>query len=60
MAGLQFQLDVFTGPLDVLLYLISKHKLNINDIEITKLLEHYLLYIEEAKRQDLELAGEFL
>ena len=60
MAGLQFQLDVFTGPLDVLLYLISKHKLNINDIEITKLLEQYLLYIEEAKRQDLELAGEFL
>lgn len=60
MAVLEFKLDVFTGPLDLLLHLISKHKLNINDIEITKLLEQYLLYIEEAKRQDLELAGEFL
>ncbi len=60
MAVLEFKLDVFTGPLDVLLYLISKHKLNINDIEISELLEQYLLYIEEAKRQDLELAGEFL
>ena len=60
MPALEFKLDVFTGPLDLLLHLISKHKLNINDIEITKLLEQYLLYIEEAKRQDLELAGEFL
>lgn len=60
MAALEFKLDVFTGPLDVLLYLISKHQLNINDIEISQLLEQYLLYIEEAKRQDLELAGEFL
>nr|MDE5564608.1 segregation/condensation protein A [Oscillospiraceae bacterium] len=60
MAGIEFKLDVFTGPLDLLLHLISKHQLNINDIEITKLLEQYLLYMEEAKRQDLELAGEFL
>lgn len=60
MTALEFRLEVFTGPLDLMLHLISKHKLNINDIEITKLLEQYLLYIEEAKRQDLELAGEFL
>ena len=60
MAVLEFRLDVFTGPLDLLLHLIAKHKLNINDIEITKLLEQYLIYIEEAQRQDLELAGEFL
>ena len=57
---LEFQLDVFTGPLDLLLHLISKHELNINDIEISKLLEQYLLYIEAAREQDLELAGEFL
>ena len=60
MAALEFKLDVFTGPLDLLLHLITKHQLNINDIEISKLLEQYLLYIEEAKQQDLELAGEFL
>lgn len=60
MEAISFKLDVFEGPLDLLLHLISKHKLNINDIEISKLLEQYLLYIEQAKEQDLELAGEFL
>ncbi|MDE5648829.1 MAG: segregation/condensation protein A [Oscillospiraceae bacterium] len=60
MDNISFKLDVFEGPLDLLLHLISKHKLNINDIEISKLLEQYLLYIEHAKEQDLELAGEFL
>ncbi len=60
MAGLEFKLEVFEGPLDLLLHLISKHRLNINDIEITKLLEQYLLYMEQARQQDLELAGEFL
>ena len=54
MDNISFKLDVFEGPLDLLLHLISKHKLNINDIEISKLLEQYLLYIEQAKEQDLE------
>lgn len=60
MDNISFKLDVFEGPLDLLLHLISKHELNINDIEISKLLEQYMLYIEQAKEQDLELAGEFL
>ncbi|MGN0621813.1 MAG: segregation and condensation protein A [Porcipelethomonas sp.] len=60
MESISFKLDVFEGPLDLLLHLISKHKLNIYDIEISKLLEQYLLYIEQAKEQDLEIAGEFL
>ncbi len=60
MPEISFKLDVFEGPLDLLLHLITKHKLNINDIEISKLLEQYMLYIEQAKEQDLELAGEFL
>ena len=60
MNSISFKLDVFEGPLDLLLHLISKHKLNINDIEISKLLEQYLLYIRQAQEQDLELAGEFL
>ena len=60
MDTISFKLDVFEGPLDVLLNLITKHKLNIYDIEISKLLEQYLLFIEEAHKQDLELAGEFL
>lgn len=60
MEILNYKLDVFEGPLDVLLNLIAKHKLNICDIEISKLLEQYLLFIEEMHRQDLEVAGEFL
>lgn len=60
MSSLSFKLDVYEGPLDVLLSLISKHKLNICDIEISKLLEQYLLYIDQCHEQNLELAGEFL
>lgn len=60
MAAITYKLEVFEGPLDVLLGLITKHKLNIYDIEISKLLEQYLLFIEEAHMMNLELAGEFL
>ena len=60
METISFKLEVFEGPLDLLLSLISKHKLNICDIEISKLLEQYLLYMDQAREQDLELAGEFL
>ena len=60
METISFKLDVFEGPLDLMLNLISKHKLNIYDIEISKLLEQYLLYIEACHEQNLELAGEFL
>ena len=60
MASITYKLEVFEGPLDLLLSLISKHKLNICDIEISKLLEQYLIYIDKAHEQDLELAGEFL
>ncbi len=60
MEKITYKLEVFEGPLDVLLNLIAKHKLNIYDIEISKLLEQYLIFIEEAHMQNLELAGEFL
>ncbi len=60
MQNLSFHLPVFDGPLDLLLHLIAKHKLNIHDIEISVLLEQYLLYIQECAEQDYELAGEFL
>ena len=60
METISFKLEVFEGPLDLLLSLISKHKLDICDIEISKLLEQYLLYLDQAREHDLELAGEFL
>lgn len=60
MEKISFKLEVFEGPMDLLLSLITKHKLNIYDIEISSLLEQYLLYLEQARVHDLELAGEFL
>ncbi len=58
--SLSFKLEVFEGPLDLLLNLIIKHKLNIYDIEISKLCEQFLLYLEQMKQADIEIAGEFL
>lgn len=60
MVEIQYKLEVFEGPLDLLLYLVSKHKLNIHDIYISKLIEQYLEYIDKAAEQDMEVAGEFL
>lgn len=60
MSELQFHVGDFDGPLDLLLYLISKHKLNICDIEISALLTQYLDAIEQMQQSDLELASEFL
>ncbi|MGN1107085.1 MAG: segregation and condensation protein A [Huintestinicola sp.] len=58
--SISFKLEVFEGPLDLLLHLISKHKLNINDIPIMTLVEQYLDYISHMAEQDMEIAGEFL
>ena len=60
MQTISFKLEVFEGPMDLLLNLISKHKLNIYDIEISSLLEQYLAYLDQCREQDLELAGDFL
>ena len=54
MEKLSFKVQEFEGPLDLLLHLIAKHKLNIYDIEISALLEQYLAYIEQMQRQDME------
>ena len=60
MDKLTFKIEEFEGPLDLLLFLIQKHKLDIRDIQITQLLEQYLAYLEAAQRADLEVASEFL
>ena len=57
---LQFKIEVFEGPLELLLHLISKHKLNINDIPIAQLLEQYLDYLAQMQSMDLEITSEFL
>lgn len=60
MKSLNFKIEVFEGPLDLMLHLISKHKLNINDIPISQLLEQYLKYISGLKEANLEITSEFL
>ncbi|HAN44092.1 MAG TPA: serine protease [Ruminococcaceae bacterium] len=60
MEKLTFKLEAFEGPLDLILSLISKHKLNIYDIEISKLLEQYLSYINRMQSLNMEVAAEFL
>ena len=46
MQELKFKLEVYEGPLDLMLSLIAKHKLNIYDIEISLLLEQFMLYLD--------------
>ena len=50
----------FSGPLDVILLLLSKNKIEIRDIQISVFLEQYLAYLDEMKRMDLEIASEFI
>jgi segregation and condensation protein A len=57
---MDFRTETFTGPLDLLLKLISKHKLSVSDIEISVLVEQFLEYIDFTKEEDIELAGEFI
>ncbi len=60
MEQLTFVATDFEGPLDLLLFLISKHKLNIMDIEISSLLQQYMLYIEAREKEDLETDSSFI
>lgn len=60
MEVIQYKLDVFEGPLDLLLHLINKHKLNINDIPIFTLVEQYIEYVRQMQESDMEVASDFL
>ncbi len=54
------KLEIFEGPMDLLLHLIKKHELDIYDIPIAPITQQYLEYIELMKSLDMEIAGEFL
>ncbi len=60
MEQINYKIDVFEGPMDLLLHLISKHKININDIPIVELVNQYLDYVRQMREQDFEVAGDFL
>ena len=53
-------MEDFEGPLDVIFLLLSKNKIEIQDVSITAILEQYLAYLEEMKRMDMEIASEFI
>ena len=57
---LNVKLQVFEGPLDLLLHLIEKNKVNIYDIPIVEITAQYMEYIAEMKRRDLDVLSEFL
>lgn len=60
MASIDIKLNVFEGPLDLLLHLIEKNKVDIYDIPISEITEQYLVYIREMEEEDLDIMSDFL
>lgn len=60
LTELNVKLQVFEGPLDLLLHLLEKNKVNIYDIPIVEITNQYMAYIGEMRRQDLNIMSEFL
>ncbi len=58
--GYEIKLDIFQGPLDLLLYLIKKNEIDIYNIPIAVVTEQYLEYIDVMKSLNLDVAGEYL
>jgi segregation and condensation protein A len=58
--SISFKLEAFEGPLDLLLHLIDKNKVNIYDIPIVVITEQYLEYIRQMETKNLEIMSEFL
>lgn len=57
---INFHLEVFDGPLDLLLSLIAKNKVNIYDIPIADILQQYLAYLEQMQQFDMTVAADFV
>src|SRR5687768_16935477 len=60
MSEYKVQFEVFEGPLDLLLYLIKKEEVDIYEVNLTKIAEEFVKYLELMRELDLEVAGEFL
>ncbi len=60
MVDYRVNLDIFAGPLDLLLYLVRKEEVDIYDIPLAKITDQYLHYIEMLQTLDVDLAGDFL
>lgn len=57
---MKIRLDIFEGPLDLLIYLIKKDHLNVYDIPITQVVDQYLKFLEFMKLLDINIASEYL
>jgi segregation and condensation protein A len=60
LADYRVNLDIFAGPVDLLLYLVRKEEVDIYDIPIARITDQYLQYLEVLKQLDIDLAGDFL
>lgn len=60
MADYRVNLEIFAGPMDLLLYLVRKEEVDIYDISIARITDQYIHYIEMLKGLDIDLAGDFL
>ena len=60
MEALSYKLETFEGPMDLLLHLISKKKVKIEDVPIMELVEQYLDYVKQMKEENLDVASDFL
>lgn len=60
MQTLEFHLDHFDGPMDLLMHLLEKNKIDVYDIPINTLTDQYLMYLEDVKSMNLEIASHFL
>jgi len=60
LADYRVNLEIFAGPMDLLLYLVRKEEVDIYDIPIARITDQYVRYIEVLKSLDIDLAGDFL
>jgi len=60
MPDYRVNLDIFAGPLDLLLYLVRREEVDIYDIPIAKITDQYVRYLEMLRKLDIDLAGDFL
>ena len=54
------RIESFEGPFDLLLYLVSRQKVDIGSISITEIVDQYVAYIDRMQKLDLEVASDFL
>jgi len=60
VADYRVNLDIFAGPLDLLLYLVRKEEVDIYDIPLAKITDQYIHYLDVMKQLDIDVAGDFL